>query len=319
MRNMRRGSSGFTLIELLVVVAIIGILIALLLPAAQAAREAARRMQCSNHLKQVSLAALNHHDVAGAFPPGATLASFSVKPKLRGPSLFIFLLNEMEQTQLFGRLDLKDPMNNEVGGSAALSATVLPVLVCPTDILAENPVGRSSGRWHGLTSYGGNGGTGGTHRTLCGTMPIMTDGIFFETGPISIPKPGQLPVRIADIKDGTSNTLLFGERRHFDQAYDAWAATANEQLMGDYGWWHTAGGLAIVDVTLTTLARMNYQTNTAEIGFACLRLSSFGSFHPQGANFALADGSVRFVSESIELATYRALSTRMGHEVVELE
>ncbi len=311
---------GFTLIELLVVIAIIGVLVALLLPAVQAAREAARRMQCTNHLKQIALAALNHHDVVGTFAPGAQLAMFPTKPKYRGPSLFIYTLNEMEQTQLFGQLDLKDPLKNETGGPKSLAAAVLPVLVCPSDAIDRNPVEHvSSQRWHGLTSYGGNGGTGATHRYLCGSLPIRADGIFFETGPYSIPKAEQLPVRIGDIRDGTSNTLFFGERQHSDVVFDAWAAAVGEQRIGDYGWWHTAGGLAIVDVTLTTLAPMNYQSNNADTGFACLRLSAFGSLHPAAANFALADGSVRSIAESIDMGVYRALSTRAGGEVAAME
>ena len=173
----------------------------------------------------------------------------------------------------------------------------------------------SSQRWHGLTSYGGNGGTGATNRYLCGSLPIRADGIFFETGPYSIPKAEQLPVRIGDIRDGTSNTLFFGERQHSDVVFDAWAAAVGEQRIGDYGWWHTAGGLAIVDVTLTTLAPMNYQSNNADTGFACLRLSAFGSLHSAQANFALADGSVRSIAESIDMGVYRALSTRTGGEV----
>jgi prepilin-type N-terminal cleavage/methylation domain-containing protein/prepilin-type processing-associated H-X9-DG protein len=311
---------GFTLIELLVVIAIIGILVSLLLPAVQAAREAARRTKCLNHLKQIALAAHNHHDWARQFPAGTLLKTFPSRPRLRGPSLFIFLLNEMEQTALHGRLDLEDPLNNEEGGADSLAARVLPVLVCPTDQIAHNPVPHSSsGRWHGLTSYGGNGGTGGTHRFLCETFPLKADGVFFETGPNSNPRPGQKPVRIAGIRDGTSNTLLFGERRHADDVFDAWALSADEQRIGDYGWWHTAGGLAIVDATMTTLAPLDYEADTADVEFPCVRLSAFGSYHGAGANFALADGSVRFLSKSIDLETYRALSTRAGAEAASIE
>jgi len=311
----RRSPRGFTLVELLVVIAIIGILIALLLPAVQAAREAARRMQCTNNLKQLALATHNYHDRLRSFPPGTLLKMFSGRPRRRGPSLFIFILNEMEQSNLRGELDLEDPLNNEQGGQSAISAIVLPVLVCPSDVLKANPVDNGSGRWHGLTSYGGNGGTGGTNRFLCTVNPQIADGMFFETGPLSHPTAGQSPVRVADVLDGTSNTLFFGERSHVDEAFDTWATGAGEQLLGDYGWWHTCGGLAIVDATMTTLAPVNYETDTSQTDFACLRVSAFGSLHPGGANFALADGSVRFLGETIEMDTYRALSTRRGGEV----
>jgi prepilin-type N-terminal cleavage/methylation domain-containing protein len=161
----RTMTAGFTLVELLVVIAIIGILVALLLPAVQAAREAARRMQCSNNLKQLALATHNYHDRLGSFPPGTLLSRFATRPKLRGPSLFIFILNEMEQSSLRGMLDLANPLNNEIGGRSAPSAIVLPVLVCPSDAIGENPINHNDGdRWHALTSYGGNGGTGSTHR-----------------------------------------------------------------------------------------------------------------------------------------------------------
>ncbi|HUT94912.1 MAG TPA: DUF1559 domain-containing protein [Thermoguttaceae bacterium] len=311
-----RRPRGFTLVELLVVIAIIGILIALLLPAVQAAREAARRMQCTNNLKQLALATHNYHDRLRSFPPGTLLKPFSSRPRQRGPSLFIFILNEMEQSSLRGQLDLDDPLNNEAGGQSALSALVLPVLVCPSDVMRQNPVETtSSGRWHGLTSYGGNGGTGGTNRFLCTVNAQIADGMFFETGPLSNPSANQSPVRIADVMDGTSNTLFFGERSRVDEVFDTWATEAGEQLLGDYGWWHTCGGLAIVDATMTTLAPLDYATDTSQTDFACLRVSAFGSLHPGGADFALVDGSVRFISETIELATYRALSTRRGGEV----
>jgi prepilin-type N-terminal cleavage/methylation domain-containing protein/prepilin-type processing-associated H-X9-DG protein len=317
--SRQRGTRGFTLVELLVVIAIIGILVALLLPAIQAAREAARRMQCTNNLKQIALGTQNYHDRLGSFPPGTLLKRFSSRPRMRGPSLFIFTLNEMEQTSMYGQLDLNDPLNNEAGGQSSLSATVLPVLVCPSDVIKQNPVEHdTSGRWHGLTSYGGNGGTGGSHRFLCPDPPLglKTGGMFFETGPFSNPNPDQSPVKMADVLDGTSNTLFFGERSHFDTVFDTWASGAGEQPIGDYGWWHTAGGLAIVDATLTTSAPINYLTDTSEPDFACRRVSAFGSLHPGGANFALVDGSVRFISASIELATYRSLSTRAGGEAV---
>jgi prepilin-type processing-associated H-X9-DG protein len=225
----------------------------------------------------------------------------------------------MEQSPLLGMLDLSDPLNNEVGGTTSLSAIVLPVLVCPSDVIKANPVEHgTSGRWHALTSYGGNAGTGATHQFLCTVDPMREDGMFCETGPLSNPAPGQTAIRLADVLDGTSNTLLFGERSHFDREFDTWADGAGEQTIGNYGWWHTAGGLAIVDATMSTLAPLNFKTDPAVAGFACRRVSAFGSLHPGGANFATADGGVRFIGETIDLGIYQSLSTRAGGEVAQM-
>ena len=317
-----RAGTGFTLVELLVVIAIIGVLIALLLPAVQAAREAARRMSCNNNLKQVALATHNYHDRLGSFPPGTLAKQFATSPMSRATALLVFILNEMEQSSLHNQLDPNDPYVNIANG---LAGTVLPVIVCPSDVIPQNPVHQGTPpNPYGVTSYGGNGGTGGTYYRFYGycrnVVTQSTDGMFFETGPNSAPSAGQSPVKMAQVTDGTSNTLFFGERSHVDRDFDS-LATANggQQVIGQYGFWHSAAGLAIVDATMTTLAPINYSAdgspdwNTS----ACLRTSAFGSLHPGGANFALVDGSVRFISETIEQTTYRALSTRAGNEVVQ--
>lgn len=313
-----RGSRAFTLVEVLVVIAIIGVLIALLLPAVQAAREAARRMSCTNNLKQIALATHNYHDRFGSFPPG-TLGKM-IGGKMRATTLMVFILNDMEQSNLRHQLDPNDPYNDVSNG---LAGVVLPVIVCPSDVIPQNPVPQGNPPYNfGVTSYGGNGGTGGTYYRFYGYcknyVAQSTDGIFFETGPISAPVAGQSAVRIADVKDGTSNTLFFGERSHVDPVFDSQAsANGGQQVIGQYGLWHSAAGLAVVDATMTTLAPINYgvdATQTWNVS-ACLRTSAFGSLHPGGADFALTDGSVRFISQGIDLTAYRALSTRAGGEV----
>ncbi|HVL15363.1 MAG TPA: DUF1559 domain-containing protein, partial [Gemmata sp.] len=187
---------GFTLIELLVVIAIIAILIGLLLPAIQKVREAANRLRCQNNLKQLATAAHNYHDSYGKFPgaveQGAT----------RYSSLFVELLPFVEQDPLHRQWDFSPAAAN--GGPRA--GTVVKTYICPSHREADTPITLSSGL-HGLTTYGGNGGTRPFPPTLS-----PCDGVFFTTGTASLPKPGQTGVQIPHIFDGASNTLLFGER-----------------------------------------------------------------------------------------------------------
>ena len=183
---------GFTLVEVLVVVAIIGLLIGLLLPSVQAARESARRVQCSNNLRQLAVATQNHLSSGGEFPPGVACNSPG------SISLFVYLLPYIEEVGLAKRFDMVVPGKNSVGGPQALTATVLPGLVCPSDSIPTNPVEVLCGKaWYGLTSYGGNGGT---KSFPPGSSDLRTDGIFFATGRYSCPKPNQAPVRLTDVQ-----------------------------------------------------------------------------------------------------------------------
>ena len=327
--GLRRLPAGFTLVELLVVIAIIGMLIALLLPAVQAAREAGRRTNCQSHLKQLALASLNYHDALRSFPPGVDQRRYpSDRPPVRGYSLFVFLLPYFEQEGLRNQFDFSDPINNTAGGTASLTAMVLPTLVCPSDLIPENPTQNTPmPRWYGLTSYGGNGGTRSYHPT---SGFLKTDGIFFTTGPASFPQPNQVPVRLAHVKNGASYTLFFGERSHYDPNYDSFAAQGWDQPMGKYGWWATCGLLAVGDVTLSSYAPINYRmpvsyenraaavppANSADDFkyYIDLRICAYGSNHPGGANFAMVDGSAKFLSETTSLLVLRAISTRAGTE-----
>src|SRR5688500_11935215 len=146
-----RHRPAFTLVELLVVIAIIGILAALLLPAIQSAREAGRRTRCVNNLRQLALATHNFHDVQETLPPGVLQMSFAGMPKYRGVSLYVKLLPYIEQEMLAAKWDHADPLTNTVGGSSSLTATKLPLLICPSDIIPTNPINGGSNRWYGLT------------------------------------------------------------------------------------------------------------------------------------------------------------------------
>jgi prepilin-type N-terminal cleavage/methylation domain-containing protein/prepilin-type processing-associated H-X9-DG protein len=330
--NTRR---GFTLIELLVVIAIIGILMALLLPAVQKVREAANRAKCANNLKQIALAAHNYHGDYQAFPPGVYQLLFASAPKYRGVTVFVDLLPYLEQDNLARDWDRTDPLNNTAGGASAKTATVLPVLLCPSDLIPQNPVDSGSDRWYGLTSYGGNGGL-----RSYDPQYATNDGIFFVIGPGSQTAPNGSPIRIADVTDGLANTILFGERSHVDPNHDSWAANLKgpngETLtpMGQAGWWASSGGrLAAGDVTLSAYAPISYRVPApygqgdqmmppvtdynSYLYYNDRRLCAFGSGHPGGANFALADGSVRFIQESLPEVTLQQLCVRNDGSVVD--
>jgi len=310
---------GFTLIELLVVISIIGILTGLLIPAVQSAREAGRRIQCANQMRQLALAAQNYHAAMNAFPPGVD------RNTARHGSLYVFMLPFMENTGFYKQWIAPNADRN------LLASTVLSELVCPDDPIPVNPV-KHGGTSYGLTSYGGCGGT----RSFRYDSPdLKADGIFFETGLYSRPAAYQKPVRIKDIADGTSHTLMFAERNHIDRNFDSFALQGWEQTLGEYGFWTgSCGSYALADVTLSSFAPINYQfyvsyesradgnppiNSTSDFRYyADMRLCAFGSRHPYGANFMFADCSGYFLTNDTDLDVLRALSTRAGKEIVSM-
>lgn len=330
-----RAFRGFTLVELLVVIAIIGILVALLLPAVQAAREASRRTQCSNKLKQLALAAQNYHDTVRSFPPGNLMGWWypTRTPPGRGISLFVHLLPYIEMGGLYDEWNFNDP---DIAFSGELQSTSArgPNLLCPSEPESENPLHYTQAvqgflfeRYITVTNYAGNGGTRSYHPD---SGFFQADGVFFLVGPYSEPQPNQRPVRLADITDGASQTLLFGERSRTDRNYDTFSAQGWDWAFRMYGNWCGASRAAVAHVTLSSYSPINYRmpvaypnggslsppaTSAASFKYYIdLRVCAYGSNHPGGANLALCDGSVRFFSDSISLITLRALSTRQGGE-----
>ena len=312
---------AFTLIELLVVIAIIAVLIGLLLASVQKVRAAAARAKCQNNLKQLALATHNYHDSHGRFPVGLVPVNDPPTNFRNKTNLWVELLPELEQSPLKGRWDLTDYRKNFAGGTAATTAVVLPLMICPSDPL-PGPVARFqfnppydwySGYW-ASSSYAGNGGT----VTVGGENPAPKDGVFYIGS----------RTRILDLTDGTTNTFLLGERYHQDPEFDRRCA-ADPGLV-DYGPFTTWGVWAsaysefssTADVMLSTAVPINFLSTSPPVpgGLDWLfgRLNAYGSGHPGGANFAFADGSVRFVRDSLPLPQLRALSTRAGGEVVEL-
>jgi prepilin-type N-terminal cleavage/methylation domain-containing protein/prepilin-type processing-associated H-X9-DG protein len=314
---------AFTLIELLVVITIIAALIGLLLPAVQQSRETARRIQCANNLKQFALAAQQHHDARGSFPPGFIAIDPGNGDFASGTTLWVELLPHLEQQNVYNTWNYGDYRSNIAGGLNAPVARVFPWSVCPSDPLPRNPADWTdmgviypdlawANGFYGQSSYGGNGGT---LSFTDGNFPAPSqDGMFHRSSRI----------RLADISDGSSQTLLFGERSHRDLEYDR-ATAAWDPGVGPLGRWTSWAWAGYWDgsaaaVTLSTPVPINFRvpplSDPGDWLWEEYRLCAFGSNHPGGANFAFADGSVRFIRENTPLPLLQALSTRAGGEVV---
>lgn len=300
-------SRGFTLVELLVVIAIIGLLVGLLLPAVQMAREASRRSQCSSQLKQLALASHVYHDITRHLPSGLlnwpTPPGQQNPPQFRAVSLFVLLLAQLENGPLADQWNYNDPRQNVPTGRVA---TVLSFLICPSDgyldkVITVFPNFNTNGEKYALTSYGGVGGVESYHFNRA-----TKDGAFYLNSSVAL----------KDVRDGTSQTLFFGERFHFDREYDANAGTFTKIVA--WGLWSpTSGQAGIGDVTLGTLVRPNYRHPAGQAvnnTFEDRRVTAMGSGHPGGVNGALGDGSVRFIANTIELTTFQMLSTIQGGE-----
>lgn len=314
---MPRPHQGFTLVELLVVIGIIGILVSLLLPAIQMAREAARRMSCMNNLQQVALAAHHYHDARNQFPAGSHQSADVGGVPAGGTTVFVELLPYIEQRNLFEKWDYVDNRNNVAGGKEAPQAQVIQILLCRSDALPQRVVNVNnvpaapewSWGYYGMSSYGGNGGLRTFHPGPAPDYPgLSRDGIFSVDSRI----------RLAEVIDGTSNTFFFGERYHLDAHHDLQKAIYFPLIgpLASVGkWGYVALGAA--QVTLSTPAPINYRVPLGGDGLAVQnRLCAYGSGHPGGANFAFVDGSVRFLGDTMPLATLQALSTRGGGELV---
>ena len=300
-------SHGFTLIELLVVIAIIAILIALLLPAVQQAREAARRTQCRNNLKQVGLAFHNYHDVHGSFPPGYIARSVTALDPASadtGPGFAwgAMLLPMLDQGPLYNQIELN--ANADTPHNISVGQEFLTVFRCPTDTATERfTVDNGSTQFEiASANYVGVFGYGSV--TMAPGNPDP-QGLLFRNS----------NSRFRDIIDGSSSTMLVGERTHqhrFNRSMPSVAAdstwfaafpgvfrSAGMGMMPDEG----PGSLILghVGQQMPSGMTMHHPPNTTN------HIVNFSSLHEGGIHFLMADGSVHFLSENVDYNTFRWL------------
>ena len=309
-----RRKSAFTLVELLVVIAIIGVLVALLLPAVQAAREAARRMRCSNNLKQIGLALHNYEDTHKRLPygtPGCCTPD--------GSNWAVSIFPHMEMQNLQDKLNLSANFKNTPQNAAAIALVEkLPVFICPTDPAAGKPV--QPRYTHNITPahmlwYPAS--MGPTHMDSCPFCPDGTpsDGNYCCQGyNFGTSAGGGYPagsftgmfgrtanaIRMAEVTDGLSNTWMVGE-----------TLPGHCTFMGVFSMNFPTSGTSI------PLGKMedNGVGKPGE-GTNWYRSCGFKSLHPAGANFCLGDASVRFVQNGVDYRLYNELGTRAGGEAV---
>jgi prepilin-type N-terminal cleavage/methylation domain-containing protein/prepilin-type processing-associated H-X9-DG protein len=300
--------SAFTLVELLVVIAIIGVLVALLLPAVQAAREAGRRASCTNNLKQIGLAMQNYHSTFNTFPVARN-------PWPLVHSSLSRLLPFCEQANVQNLINYTVPLSDPANVNA--SQQVITLLVCPSD--------GASGRVPNLPDAGSNYVANNGSGTIGFGLIASGDGVF-----------NQVNNGFRSLLDGSSNTVAFSESLIGNGIASTGTPPQNPRLevlevpgggdttpaacnAGSGAWSGKRGGKWIDGHYGNTLYNHYYTPNPPQWdcgnGSHNKGLSTARSYHPGGVNVLLCDGSVRFVPNTIDLVTWRSLSTRAGGEV----
>jgi prepilin-type N-terminal cleavage/methylation domain-containing protein/prepilin-type processing-associated H-X9-DG protein len=328
--------AGFTLVELLVVIAIIGILIALLLPAVQAAREAARRSQCTNNMKQLGVAIHNYLDVHRVFPPagldyGWAYSTNYAHPSTSAPSIlnvsgWVMVLPFLELQTVYNKYDFKTAactyQSNPVSGAVlagnpatnngAILSQLLPAFLCPSD--SYNATFSDKGAPHyrpdsdpthlgAKTSYDFSVNNNDRSNHYDWTRQSTTTRYMFGENSDTTP---------AHVLDGLSNTVAINETTHWviDGAPSAWGYRGWVQFGLDLPWYGYSYGINRFDVFLGTWYTGDRTTIPGRLAeFGCV-----GSLHPGGVNVTLGDGSVRFLAQTTDIAILLAISTMAGGE-----
>ncbi len=296
-RLISRSPRGLTLIEILVVLAILGILIALLLPAVQAAREAQRRIQCQNNIRQIGLALHGHHDVHKRLPAGWVSVATSGEPGWAWSALLLEFLEQPSSPNVkwasntavvaapmpvpnTGRMRIDHASNQ------TLRQRSIPLFLCPTDPAPEIFMLRK-GSGASMFEVARSNYAGVFGAAAIESNAAAGDGLFYRNS----------RTRFADIRDGQSNTLMVGERAYRQPGSDEGSAT-----------W-----VGVVPGAKRSMARVVGRAGRVP-NDVLGDFADFGSWHPFGANFVMADGSVRMISDEIDQDAYHALATRGGGE-----
>ncbi|MGV3608920.1 MAG: DUF1559 domain-containing protein [Planctomycetaceae bacterium] len=317
-RSFHKGRYGFTLVELLVVIAIIGVLVSLLLPAVQMAREAARRTQCSSNMRQLGIAAHTFNDTYGKLPSSIRPAGLTTLPRIAG---LTFLLPLIEQQNAFDRYD--QTKNWYDVANLPVTAKQIPVYTCPSSpepkrldgVPEQSPWSAS---FVATTDYS---------PTIGVDQRLKSAGLVDESGAGALPKNGE--PRLADVIDGLSNTILYAESAGRPYVYrrNKKFGDLPSQRVNAGGWSRPASdfsvdGSSYDGSSLPGPCAINC-TNGEDFGSTSFPHPYYGTegtaeafaFHPGGANFAFADGSVRFLARNIDIREFARLVTRAGGEV----
>jgi len=305
---------AFTLIELLVVISIIGVLIALLLPAVQAAREAARRMQCTNNLKQIGLALHNYQSSYDVFPPGysslwdkdsgdAGTAEDDIGPGWGWASM---ILPQMEQTAVFNAINFALTMTSRANDTAQFIR--FNSYLCPSDNPQQLIPVRDEANANTLYTVASGNYIGMFGTGEIGEAPGAGDGMFYRNSRLSF----------ANLIDGSSQTLMVGERSH-NLSYVTWTGRS----IGGYLFKTSLfeGGTdqfaADPEESFTMiLGPVGTENGPRTPNHPMAHVEDYWSYHPGGVNFLFGDGSVRFLKNQINKNVYQALATRAGGEII---
>lgn len=319
----RMRKRGFTLIELLVVIAIIAVLIALLLPAVQQAREAARRTQCKNNLKQLGLAMQNYHDTYSTFPPGwvhYTQQAASTTGAGNGANHWgwsTFLLPFIDQAPLYNQLNVGNT-NNGMNTQLTTAAFLLNMQTAQTGFRCPSDTGgiTNTNMGHGgtpttapfvaMSNYPGVHSSRTPHTSTTPLNPSTANGVLWQNS----------SCRIRDITDGTTNTLMIGERAWVVPMSGGTFSASAANLFGVNSpgtGTHTVGPIYVLGVGCAPINGTNTNTNSPVAAPAqCWGRMGFSSVHVGGAQFLLCDGSVKFVTQNINFQTNSATPTAEG-------